>query len=179
MRLFIAIEIPGDVKSYLAQIQEKIDLPLNKTRFVDQSQIHLTLKFLGDVTPDRIEEIKKQLKNISFNPFSLYLEGIGVFPNKSYIRVIWVGLKPEEPVLELQKRIDESLKKMFKKEKDFKAHITLARVKYIEDKDKFISKLKKIGVENKKISINSFKLVKSTLTPKGPFYDDLEVFRQS
>ena len=177
MRLFIAIEVPEDAKGYLSAVQEKISNDIaNKIRCVNKNQIHLTLKFLGEVQPDKAEKIKNELKKIAFGPFSVYLDKIGVFPSESYIRVVWVGLKPEEPVLELQKSIDENLKKMFKKEKDFKAHITLARVKYIDNKKKFVEKLKNINIENKKIDVNNFKLVKSTLTPQGPVYEDLEVF---
>ncbi|MBU90319.1 RNA 2',3'-cyclic phosphodiesterase [Candidatus Woesearchaeota archaeon] len=176
MRLFIAIEIPEEVKEYIVKIQKDIDNTANKIRFADKNQIHLTLKFLGEVQPDKADVIKEELKRISFNPFSVQLDKIGVFPDEGYIRVIWVGLKPEEPILELQKDIDEALEKSFKKEKNFKAHITLARVKYIEDKENFINKLKNIEIENKKIEVNNFKLVKSTLTPEGPVYENLMVF---
>ena len=176
MRLFIAIEIPEDVKEYMVKIQEKVDDTTAKIRLVKKNQIHLTLKFLGEVQPDKIEDIKKALKKITFNPFSACLDKIGVFPNESYIRVIWIGLEPEEPILELQKDIDENLKKLFKKEKDFKSHLTLARVKYIEDKNNFINKLKTINIENKKIDINCFKLIKSTLTSEGPVYEESEIF---
>ena len=176
MRLFIAIKIPEDIKEYLAKIQENIEINSNKIRFVKKEQIHLTLKFLGEVQPNIAEEIKNNLKKITFSPFSANLDKIGVFPSESYIRVIWVGLKPEEPILELQKSIDDNLKKLFKKEKNFKGHITLARIKFIEDKKKFIDKLKKIKIKDKKIDINNFKLIKSTLTPQGPVYEELEVF---
>jgi len=128
------------------------------------------------VQPNNAEIIKKELKKIIFEPFSVCLDKIGVFPSENYIRVVWIGLSPEEPILKLQKDIDEKLKKLFKKEKDFKAHITLARVKFINNKKEFIEKLKKINIENKKIDVNSFKLVKSTLTPNGPVYEALEVF---
>jgi len=176
MRLFIAIGIPEDVKEYLVSIQEKINNAANKIRHVNKNQIHLTLKFLGEVQPNNLDEIKNNLTKITFKSFSVVLDNIGVFPSESYIRVVWVGLKPEEPVLELQKNIDENLKKLFKKEKDFKAHLTLARVKYIEDKNNFINKLKNIKIENKKFNVNNFKLIKSTLTPQGPVYEDLQVF---
>ena len=177
MRLFIAIEVPEDVKGYLSAVQEKISNDVaNKIRPVNKNQIHLTLKFLGEVQQDKAEKIKNELKKIAFSPFSVCLDKIGVFPSESYIRVVWVGLKPEEPVLELQKTIDESLKKMFKKEKDFKAHITLARVKFIGNKEEFVEKLKKIKVENKKIEVNNFKLVRSTLTPQVPVYEEVESF---
>jgi len=176
MRLFIAIKIPENIKDYIVKIQENIDNPINKIRFVKKEQIHLTLKFLGEVQPNNLEIIKENLKKITFIKFSVNLDNIGVFPSESYIRVIWVGLKPEEPILELQRNIDETLKKLFSEEKNFKTHITLARVKHIENKEIFINKLKNMEIENIKFDINDFKLVKSTLTPKGPIYEDLEVF---
>src|SRR3989338_9641010 len=172
MRLFIAIEIPEGIKEHIAEIQERINNKENKIRVVDKKQIHLTLKFLGEVQPDKIGIIREELKKITFTPFSVYLDQIGVFPDENYIRVVWVGLSPENPILELQKNIDEKLKKIFKKEKDYKPHLTLARVKYIENKKEFIDKLKKIKIENKKIDIANFKLIKSTLTPQGPVYED-------
>jgi len=176
VRLFIAIEIPEDIKDHISQIQQDIDISKNKIRLVNGDQIHLTLKFLGEVQPNNIEMIKQDLRKITFKAFSVCLDKIGVFPNESYIRVIWIGLEPEEPVLELQKSIDENLRKLFEKEKNFKPHLTLARVKYIEDKENFINKLININIEKKKFDVNNFKLVKSTLTPKGPDYEDLEVF---
>ena len=90
---------------------------------------------------------KDNLRKIEIRSFSVVLDDIGVFPSENYIRVIWVGLNPEEQVLELQKNIDESLKNLFKKERDFKPHLTLARVKYIEDKKGFIGELKKLNIE--------------------------------
>lgn len=176
MRLFIAIDIPDNIKEYITKIQGKIETTSNKIRFVDKNNIHLTLKFLGEVEPYKTEEIKAILKKISFKPFYVCMDKIGVFPSESYIRVIWVSLKPENDILELQKNIDDNLKKLFKKEKDFKAHLTLARVKFIDDKNNFIGKLKKINIEEKRFGVENFKLVKSTLTREGPVYEDLEVY---
>jgi 2'-5' RNA ligase len=131
---------------------------------------------LGEVQPNNAEKATDILKKIKFKHFSVHLNSIGIFPTENYIRVVWVGLKPEDKVLELQKNIDESLKELFKKEREFKAHITLARVKYPEDKKIFVEQIKNIKVENKKIDINNFRLVKSTLSPKGHVYEDLHVF---
>jgi len=172
MRLFIAIDF-NELKDYFTELQKL--LPKNAKLSLTKD-FHLTLKFLGEVQPDNAEKIADILKNIKFKHFSVHLNSIGIFPAGNYIRVVWVGLNPEDNVLELQKNIDESLKEMFKKEKDFKAHITLARVKYPEDKKKFVEQIKNIKVENKKIDINNFRLVKSTLSPKGAIYEDLHVF---
>ena len=175
MRLFIAIDF-NELKEYFMELQKL--LPKN-AKLSYTKTFHLTLKFLGDVYPNNVDKIVGALKNIKFEPFSAFIDSIGIFPTENYIRVVWVGLTPEENVLELQNRIDDSLKPLFKKEKDFKAHITLARVKYPEDKKSFVEQIKKIKVEKKKIEIKSFRLMKSTLTPKGPVYDDLEVFNSS
>jgi 2'-5' RNA ligase len=172
MRLFIALDF-NELEDYFTGLQSL--LPENAKLSLTKS-FHLTLKFLGEVQPNNVERMIECLKKIKFKPFSVFLDSIGIFPSESYIRVVWVGLKPEDEILELQNEIDESLKELFKKEKDFKAHITLARVKYVEDKKSFIQQLKNIKIENKKIQINSFKLIRSTLTPKGPIYEDLAIF---
>ena len=169
MRLFIAIDF-NELRDYFIGLQKL--LPKNAKLSLTKT-FHLTLKFLGEVQPDNADRIIDILKKIKFESFFVHLDSVGIFPTENYIRVVWVGLKPEEKILELQKKIDESLNKLFKKEKDFKAHITLARVKYPEDKKQFLEQLKKIEIENKKIKIKDFRLVKSTLTPSGPVYEDL------
>ncbi len=172
MRLFIAVDF-NELKDYFVELQRH--LPKNAKLSLTK-EYHITLKFLGEVQSDETDEIISVLKNIKFEKFDVLLDSVGVFPAENYIRVLWVGIKPEEKILELQKNIDESLSKMFKKEKDFKSHITLARVKYPEDKKKFLEELSKIKVENKKIEIRDFRMMKSTLTSKGPVYEDLERF---
>ena len=172
MRLFIAIDF-NELKDYFFELQ--MHLPKN-ARLSLTKAFHITLKFLGEVQPDNVEDIIGKLKGIRFAQFSVSLNSIGIFPSENYIRVVWVGVKPEEQIIELQKNIEDSLSKLFKKEKDFQPHITLARVKYPEDKKSFVEQLKKIKVENKKIEIKDFRLIKSTLTPKGAIYEDLAVF---
>ena len=172
MRLFIAIDF-NEFKDYFVELQSR--LPKN-VRLSCTRTFHITLKFLGEVQPNIGENIIHILKNIKFHAFSVFLEGIGTFPSENNIRVIWVGIKPEDKILELQKQIDESLKPLFKIEKEFKAHITLARVRYIENKKDFVEQLKRIKVENKKIEIKNFRLINSTLTPKGAVYENLMVF---
>ena len=172
MRLFVAIDF-NELKNYFTELQKQ--LPQNAKLSLVKS-FHLTLKFLGDVQQNNVDEIVDNLKKIKFQPFGVNLDSIGIFPTENYIRVVWVGLKPEDKVMDLQKQIDESLKKLFKNEKDFKAHITLARVRYPSDKKSFVDGIKKIKVESKEIKIKDFRLVKSTLTPQGPVYEDLKTF---
>ena len=176
MRLFIAIEIPEEIKEYILAVQKQLDGNSSKLKPVGKEQMHLTLKFLGEVQPDKTKEIIAALKQIKFRKFSFNLDSIGTFPNEENIRVVWIGLKPEDEIISLQKDIDSKLEKLFKKEKNFKPHITLFRVKYIENKNTFIEKIKNTNIENKKINVNNFKMIKSTLTRQGPIYEELEIF---
>lgn len=171
MRLFIAIDF-NELKDYFNELQKL--LPQAKLSFANS--FHLTLKFLGEVQPNDVDAIIKSLKNVKFSPFSVSLDSIGVFPNEEFIRVIWVDLKPEEKVMELQKQIDDSLKDVFKKEKDFKSHVTIARVKFLGNAKEFVEKLKNIKVENRKIEVKNFRLVKSTLAFGPPVYEDIAIF---
>ena len=104
-------------------------------------------------------------------------EKIGIFPDESYIRVVWIGFKGEDILFELHKSIDISLSRMFDMEKQFLGHITLARVKFVKDKKQFIEKLSSIKIEQKEFNIGSFKLYKSTLTKQGPVYEVVEEYK--
>jgi 2'-5' RNA ligase len=174
MRLFIAIDFK-EIEDCLIKLQNNIDSSTAQLKKV--SAFHLTLKFLGKVSEDKANIIKEKLKEVKFSPFSLTLDKIVVFPNENFIRVIWVSIKQSDGVIQLQKEIESALEE-FKLKKDFKfqPHITLARVKAIEDKEKFIKNIKEIEVEEKTIEIKDFKLIKSTLTQKGPVYEDVVVF---
>jgi len=173
MRTFIAIETPKEVSLTLKEIQKKFE-GLGKINFT-QEPYHLTLKFLGEISEDQCTQIKDILKSIKFKPFELELTQLGVFPNENYIKVIWVGTKDKE-VNELQQQIDSKLTGMFGKDPRFHAHITLGRVKFVQDKIR-IKELLKTKIPSLKFEVKEFKLIKSELTPEGPEYEDLEVFK--
>jgi RNA 2',3'-cyclic 3'-phosphodiesterase len=175
MRLFIAFSVTEEIKSYLLSLKDNVPKDIAKIRWV--SQIHLTLKFLGEVPENKIPLIKEHLSKVRFEEFKIELSPVGFFPNENYIRVIWVGLTPQDRIIELQKKVDFSLSSLFDKEKDFMPHITLGRVSFIREKEKFVKLLK--GIEIKKLSctVNSFRLIQSTLTPEGPVYQELEEYR--
>jgi len=174
MRLFIAVDF-DELKDYFIELREQLPKDVKLTL---QKAFHLTLKFLGEVQEDNAGNIAEQLKKIKFDKIEISLDDIGVFPNEKFIRVVWVGINPKGPVVQLQKNIENSLEEFnFKKDFEFHPHITLARVKFVENKTDFINSLKNIKIDkNKKIKVRNFKLIKSTLTPEGPVYEDLEVF---
>ena len=179
MRLFIAIPLPDTFQNIIAKIQKSID-KFGKLKLVKPENVHLTLKFLGDVNENKIDKINKRLsflKNI--NTFTISVRGLGTFPNVKRPRVIWMGTeKGFDEINELQKKIDSSLEDMgFKKENRFHPHYTIARVKFIAEKEKIEKFLK----ENTDLifgeyTVDKIMLMESKLSPKGPRYYTIEEF---
>lgn len=173
MRLFIAIDIPEEIKQQIDEIKKQIKAD-GKINFVDTDKIHLTLKFLGEV--DDLEDVKKSLEDTSFEPFELETSELGVFPNENKIRVIWLGLKDNQCNLsQLKEQLDCCLPN-FIDDKDFHAHLTIARVKFLNNRQELLESMKKIKIEPKTFTVEHLKLYKSTLTPQGPVYEELMVF---
>src|SRR3989344_1824156 len=138
MRLFIGIFLSGEILDYLYEVQNKLKKSLPaKITWVHKKILHLSLKFLGEVNENKIDEIKEKLNKIKFKSFKIKLDKIGVFPNENYIRVVWVGLNPKEEVIELQQKIDSELLTLFSKDQRFSAHMTFGRVKFIKDKEEY------------------------------------------
>ena len=173
MRLFIALDFE-EGKDFFKEIQSKIDRNLAKMTLT--KTYHLTLKFLGEVDESKVNDIVNMLNQIKFSPFSVKLNSIGVFPNVNYIRVIWSGFEKEGEIFELQQQVDNTLLDLFPKEKEFKAHITLARIRYVEDKENLKKNIENIKLEKKELFVKEFKLIKSNLTPEGPVYEEISKF---
>src|SRR3989338_5619990 len=177
MRTFIAMDLPEEVKSELADAQRQLSSAASAAAKMSLAHdFHLTLKFLGEITPAKVEIVKNCLGNVKFKSFTAAVLGVGVFPSESYIRVVWIGIEPEDGFIRLQKQVDNTLEKEFPKDKDFKPHLTLARVKFVSDKSAFLQQLRQIKVKNIKFTVDRFKLKKSTLTKEGAVYEDLAVY---
>jgi 2'-5' RNA ligase len=171
MRLFIAFDVSESAHTHILELQKK----LIGAKLTFTKNFHLTLKFLGEVTPAQADEVKKLLSKVKFTPFTAQLGGTGVFPENGTPRVVWIGIGPHDIICELQKNIDDSLQGMFSKEKIFQPHITLARVKEIIDK-KFAEHIKNIKAVPLTFELNEFKLIESRLTSAGPVYKDVAVY---
>lgn len=168
MRLFLSCAIPQDISNYIHELARQLpDVQLTIPHNID-----LTIKFLGDVQDNKLDEIKKKLSQIKFKSFKATLDDIGVF-TEDFLRVVWVGLTPEERFNELHECVDKALEGLFQKEKHFKAHLTLARIKFVEDKKKFLDAIKKIKTEPKTFVVDKLILFKSKLSPKGATHEPL------
>ena len=172
MRIFIAIEMPEKIKEKLREIQEEFK---DSGKIIFAKDFHLTLKFLGEISEIKSKRVRDRLKGLSFKEFKLNLNGFGVFPNRDFIRVLWVGVSPERKVKDLQVKIDERLRDMFGVGQDFKGHITLGRVKFIKDKKEVLDKLDKLEF-NESFNVGNLKLFESVLGENGYEHKVLEVY---
>lgn len=136
LRLFIAIAVPLAVRHEIARAQGQLRrcAPPSAIRWAAKEQFHLTLKFLGDVTPEQAAELRELVAAIcaAFPALSLSASGLGFFPNARKPRVIWAGVdEPTGQLAELQRQLDESMRPFAPAERAerFSAHVTLGRVK--------------------------------------------------
>jgi len=176
MRCFIAIDFPEEIKEELGIMQGKIGDPDTKLNLVSTETAHLTLKFLGELNDNQVEEAKKLFSEIKFKKFNAKLGSLGVFPNETFIRVVWVGVESQGETLRLHNLIDDKFLRMnFTKDKAFESHTTLARARLVKDAMNYFEKLEKITVKPLEFTVNKIKLKKSVLTSAGSTYEDLLV----
>lgn len=181
MRLFIAIELSDDIRNTLSQIQAHLKYAGADVKWVEKDNIHLTLKFLGEVTEEKAEKIKTILDEIgkTSKPFEISVKDIGAFPKIDFPRVIWVGLdNGAKESVELAGKIDDALSKIgFQKEtRLFAAHLTIGRVRSPKNKEALREKIASFRpqtIDHRPQTILSITLFQSTLTPQGPIYSKL------
>ncbi len=131
--MFIAVHLDASIKRELEKLQSAVRAG-NTVRWVKPDQMHLTLKFLGDVSADAVPSVIAGLQRIGseFAPFALKLGGWGCFPNFSKPRVIWIGLEGAlDPLRGLQARVEQETASLsgHKEDKPFAPHLTLGRTK--------------------------------------------------
>ncbi len=180
MRAFIAIEINDAVRDNLLRAQERIGSKSAKIKFVERENFHVTLKFLGEIDEALAEDVKSVLEEIAkkHKKHRVRVKGIGVFPNPNYVRVIWAGIENDEGINAIAKDVEREMRRLgFKKDKDFVAHITIGRVKFVRDKVELAMALKDLANEDfGEFDVEAIELKKSTLTPKGPIYETVARF---
>jgi len=172
MRCFLSIELSNETINELVRIQKELG-PFLNAKFVEPENLHLALKFFGEVDEKDVKDIVKNLREIKFPKFSVFLGKMGFFPNEALMRVLWVGLESEK-VHELYNQIEDNLVAF--KDSGFESHVTLARIKSIKNKGEFLKKIQEINIKPLPFEIKDFVLKKSTLTEKGPIYEDVERF---
>lgn len=171
LRCFVSIDFPKEIKKEIVKVQGQ--LPEFAGKKTEYENLHLTLKFLGEIDMDKLDAAQKKLREVKLKSFECEIDSIGVFSEK-YIKIIWLGLKNCEG---LQKKIDENLINLFRQEARFMGHLTIARVKNVKTKKEFLDKLKLIKIPKIKFKVNEFCLNKSILKEKGPIYFVIEKYK--
>ncbi|UCB57683.1 MAG: RNA 2',3'-cyclic phosphodiesterase [Candidatus Omnitrophota bacterium] len=184
IRSFIALELTSKVQKQLGNIQEELKKSDADVKWVNPEGIHLTLKFLGNVSPQLLEEIKKALTQLakSHKSFELKISQIGAFPTTEHPRVIWVGIEEgREETLKLAQDLEERLIKFgfLKEKRAFKAHLTLGRVRSARNRAQLKKLLQSLSFPKTAMQAETLILFKSTLSPKGATYQALHQVKLS
>jgi 2'-5' RNA ligase len=129
MRIFIALDIPAEVRARLTEYMERARSLAPEARWARVEGLHVTLKFVGNVSDERVEQIKTALASIKTAPFDVRFEGIGFFPNPKAARVFWAGVDGGNELPGLASTIDAALEKLGveRETKPYHPHLTLAR----------------------------------------------------
>ena len=178
IRSFIAFDINSElVLKRLSEVQGTLVNTGADLKMVKPQNIHVTMRFLGNITPHMVDLIHEEMKNISFAPFDIELRGLGAFPSLRYARVVWAGIrKGADELTNIFNQLEPRLRRLgFKPDsKGFSPHLTIARVKTGRHKAELIRCVEDMAdYEFGIINADYLKLKKSVLTPKGPIYTTL------
>ncbi len=174
MRSFIAI--PVSPSGQISKVLSELGLWRRQgLKPVEPENMHLTLKFLGEIDPGRVPEIVEAIERAieDHSPFRVQFKGMGAFPNENYIKVVWVGIDSDGLGPLASDVIDAMAGLGFERSK-FSAHLTLARVKGPKPRER----IQEMIADNRdrdlgRLDVDSIYLMKSTLTPAGPIYDEV------
>ena len=179
MRLFVSIDLPDRLAEAVADAQERF-AEAEGLRFVDPEGAHLTLFFLGNTDPDRVDEIESALQRAvdaaGVDPFELRVGGFGVFPAMEYISVLWAGVRDGGGAAETT-RLHESVEDQLTAlgfegdDHEFTPHVTLARMEDARGKDLVQRVVRESDPDLGSFHVSEIRLTESTLTDDGPVYE--------
>jgi len=183
MRTFIAIELPLDIKEKLSWIQDKLSRCGADINWVSANNMHLTLKFLGEIDQGKLNAVIKATEEITQDKFQfgITLLNLGVFPSPNFPKVIWAGIEEgNSEIIIIAKALEEKLERLGipKEGRPFSSHITLGRTRAPTNKDRLLKSLNILKDEFSKngagFIADKITIFKSTLTPGGPLYEALK-----
>jgi len=179
VRAFIALELPKNLRDRMGEVVNALDVGGAKVRWVPTDQMHLTLRFLGDIDNQQLEQIRSALHEAADaqkTPVNLGVGGLGAFPNRRNPRVIWVGVTHHPGLSEVQGLLDRSAvdSGIEPEARTWSPHLTLGRVKYVATDSPLLKRLKSVRVETYYYTCDRVTLFESTLTSEGALYRPLE-----
>ena len=179
LRLFVAIPIPDPVARFLQDIRRRLETPELKIRWVPVQNIHLTLQFLGDVEKAALEAVADQMDLVAgaAAPFSIQAKGVGGFPNRRRLRVLWVGLDGDAQLLTvvqglLASRLEEI--GFARERRRFHPHLTIGRARHPIDGRRLDRPLSSMAdIASDPFRVDRVCLFASRLKPSGAEYTRL------
>jgi len=181
MRTFIAVGISSEARERIAQIQAEFRSVGPDVKWVEPENLHITLKFLGEVEKERLLEVieKTKLGVGEISNFKVHLSGLGTFPSVKSPRIVWVGVSQgKDELRRLSEGIEENLSHLgFPKEKrGFSAHLTIGRVRSPKGKEKLVKKIEELeATDVGEFPVDKVLVMESQLSSKGPTYRIIEV----
>jgi len=167
MRAFVAVEVGENARQKIAELQAQLPSGIKR---VEPENLHMTLAFLGEIDDGMAEKVKAALADVHASSFAVICSGVGVFPSASFVRVVWVGAESTE-MKELHQAVWNALAPLGFKPEKFSPHITIGRPKEKVEVKPFLQKHAVDALGS--FEATELKLKKSTLTPKGPVYEDV------
>ena len=174
MRVFVAIDLPEELKNKIGQIQQELKACDLDCKWVKPQNIHLTLKFLGEAEKEEIDEMKQTLKSAAkeFRAFKVSFKEFGFFPQEREPRVLFVSTDNEENLKNIVSALSPQENLPVGRQGKFKSHITLARLKSNKNVDCLKRRIKSI-VFTESFEVKDITLFKSKLNAQGPIYEKI------
>ncbi len=178
IRSFVAVDLDDRIlRDKIVTAQKGLEQTGAQLKLVNPEIMHLTLRFLGEIPASTVERVKEAMSNLRFPSFDVDFQGLGAFPNVKRINVVWVGMKQGyEQLEEIFRQLEPKLRQLGLPgdDKGFSPHLTIARVRSGLNRGPladYVSSMEKqeFGI----MKVNSVRLKKSTLTPKGPIYETI------
>jgi 2'-5' RNA ligase len=181
LRLFIAIEIPNDIKAQIAEVVQKLRSIPADVKWEHTDKLHITLKFLGDTNADLLPQINTTLQRCAETamPFIVSYEALGCFPSKREPKIIWIGVQDRSSLLHnLAGSLDTALTLVgFKREeRRFHAHVTIGRVKSQRNVKDLLRTMESTTLVCQPTEVSQIVLIKSELKPHGSEYARIKTF---
>jgi 2'-5' RNA ligase len=181
IRSFLAFDIESeDVRKRLAGAQSSLILTGADLKLVEPKNIHVTLRFLSDISADMVEQVFGEMRKVQFTPFSVEINGIGVFPDLRYPRVVWAGItEGADQLKSIFNQLEPRLRGLgfTPDSKGFSPHLTIARVRSGKNKAQLAEFVtKNVSYDFGTIKADCLRLKKSDLTPRGPIYSTLKEY---
>lgn len=178
IRSFVALELSDEVREHLVVLLHRLQRTNATVKWVEPENLHLTLKFLGEVPEERIELVSETLKAVAqaTEPFPFTVRGVGGFPDLRRPRVLWVGVEAVQPLMRLQQLVEKAMERLgfAPEERAYHPHITIGRVKAMVGMEKVREILGEyVNVKFGEVFASHLTLFRSDLSREGPTYTPL------